>query len=109
MRYVCSFCNLKTSPSVFSHSLSFFPSMNLTDILNVTDAGVHGLATRAATHAVTHATFVSKRVSIGLEIGAFFVLCCCFCMCYQCVCGKGVSISARPPVREYEGLPLIRI
>lgn len=78
--------------------------MRSMDLLNVTDFSVHGLAA----HAAKHATIFPTRMWVGLSLGTILT-CCFFCMCFPCMCGKGVTMSARPPVREYEGLPLITI
>ena len=79
-------------------------TMRRMDLLNVTDFSVHGLAA----HAAKHATSLPVGVWVGLSLGTILT-CCCLCMCFQCMCGKGITLSARPPVREYEGLPLITI
>ena len=87
-----------------SGALCHAAATNHMDILNVTDFSVHGLAT----HAANHATRLPTGVWVGLVLGTILT-CCCGCMCFQCMCGKGITLSARPPVKEYEGLPLITI
>ena len=77
--------------------------MRRMDPLNVTDFSVHGLAA----HAAKHETSLLTGVWVGLSLGTILTCCCLYNMCFQCMCGKGVTLSARPPVREYEGLPLI--
>lgn len=76
---------------------------NTTDILKLDGFIVH----KVAQHTL-HASRFSVGVWFGVLLGTF-VASFCFCVCLQCVCGRGLTLSSRPKGPKYEGLPLITI